>query len=455
MARRQTFIVAVWALLLCGAGPGLALADQRQDIGRKIKETEKSIIEGRIQQRALADQARTVGDQVQGLRIRAAVAAHKIQKTEAALNEIEDSLTTLQQQDDDYRRRLDRMQDSMAHSVAALIRMERRPAAALLAASGTMLDVARGGRLLAVALPALRADADQIGELLAAVGQVRVRLSQEQKQHIAAMTTLSGRRQELQELLREQAKSERQLRRASAAEGRRLAALAGKAGDLRNLMQRLKLEERARQEEQRRAAAQAAVPAGNAAAPDAGDAAGLAQRRRQKFAADMARALAGAQDGKEAEAGKQDTPTSRQRLALAPNKVPFSKIRGHLQLPAEGKLVGKFGDSTGFGPHAQGITLQTRKGAQVVVPYGGRVVFAGPFRNYGLILIISHGEGYHTLLAGLSTLQAVVGQALLTGEPVGRMGGDGKRSLYIELRRKGVAINPNPWWSNSRERASG
>jgi septal ring factor EnvC (AmiA/AmiB activator) len=71
------------------------------------------------------------------------------------------------------------------------------------------------------------------------------------------------------------------------------------------------------------------------------------------------------------------------------------------------------------------------------------------------MLIISYGEGYHTLLAGLAVLQAVVGQSLLTGEPIGRMGGDDKRSLYIELRHQGVAINPTPWWSSKRKRASG
>ena len=83
------------------------------------------------------------------------------------------------------------------------------------------------------------------------------------------------------------------------------------------------------------------------------------------------------------------------------------------------------------------------------------MVFAGPFRNYGEILIIAHGEGYHSLLAGLTALQAVVGQHLLTGEPLGTMGRDKKRLLYIELRHNGQPINPNPWWSKNRERESG
>jgi septal ring factor EnvC (AmiA/AmiB activator) len=264
------------------------------------------------------------------------------------------------------------------------------------------------------------------------------------------------------------------LRQAGEAEGKRLAMLTSQARDLRGLMRRLDDEARrtaqrtARLAEQQRLAREqqrtlkleheldaerqkriAAEGAARAAADEAKrQAQRQAQRRRQKLAAQMARTL------------NPPKPSGKKpkQLALLPNGgagTAFSKLRGRLRLPARGTRVGSYGESTGFGPRAQGITLRTRAGAQVVAPHDGRVVFAGPFRDYGLILIISHGEGYHSLLAGLSKLQAVVGQAVLTGEPVGVMGGDGKRSLYVELRRKGTAINPNPWWSSSRERASG
>jgi septal ring factor EnvC (AmiA/AmiB activator) len=71
-------------------------------------------------------------------------------------------------------------------------------------------------------------------------------------------------------------------------------------------------------------------------------------------------------------------------------------------------------------------------------------------------LIIEHGGGYHTVLAGLDQVDAVVGQWLLAGEPVGVMGagegsGDaasagGRPKLYLELRRDGQPIDPVPWF---------
>ena len=63
---------------------------------------------------------------------------------------------------------------------------------------------------------------------------------------------------------------------------------------------------------------------------------------------------------------------------------------------------------------------------------------------YGQILIIEHGGGYHTVLAGLEGADAVVGQWLLAGEPVGVVGSpdSGRPQLYLELRRDGQPIDP-------------
>jgi septal ring factor EnvC (AmiA/AmiB activator) len=434
--------------------------EAHQDIRRDIGKTEQSIQAVQSRRRALAGRARTVGEQIDGLRLRAALAAKQAQEEEAALDATEGRLKVLRAEHQAYRRRLGKMRDGMARSITALAQLQRQPAVAMLAAPGTMLDAARGGRLLAAVLPALHQDAAEVGQLLAAAEDVGRRLQEEQRLRLAAAAALSDRRRELSKLLDERATSERQLRQAGAQEGERLAMLASKVSDLRSLLRRLDREERrARQrasEEADRIAARTAERAANAARgaepPDAGARAPGGERPRRGLAAEMARVLGAPKAPERAE----NKPGAKPRqLALAPSAAPFAKLRGRLRLPARGTRVGRYGESTGLGPRAQGITLRTRRDAQVVAPHGGRVVFAGPFRDYGLILIISHGGGYHTLLAGLARLQVVVGQSMLTGEPVGVMGGDGKRSLYIELRRKGTAINPNPWWSSSLERASG
>ena len=86
-----------------------------------------------------------------------------------------------------------------------------------------------------------------------------------------------------------------------------------------------------------------------------------------------------------------------------------------------------------------------------------------PFRNYGQVLILNAGGGYHVVLAGMDRISVNVGQFVLTGEPVAVMGGGvasrraagGVRApsqpvLYVEFRKDGTPIDPSPWWATSK-----
>lgn len=123
----------------------------------------------------------------------------------------------------------------------------------------------------------------------------------------------------------------------------------------------------------------------------------------------------------------------------------FMAAKGRIPYPVKGNIVKKYGEPTEAGITSRGITIRTRPNAQVISPYDGTVLFAGPFRGYGQLVIIEHGDGYHTLLAGIGRLDTSVGQSLLAGEPVGIMVAQSKPTLYIELRKNGQPINPAGW----------
>jgi septal ring factor EnvC (AmiA/AmiB activator) len=114
--------------------------------------------------------------------------------------------------------------------------------------------------------------------------------------------------------------------------------------------------------------------------------------------------------------------------------------------PARGRIVENWGANQGGGQIARGLTIEPREAAGVVAPFEGIVAFAGQFRGYGLILILEHSGGYHSILAQMGRIDAVVGQAVTAGEPVGRAGASerGTPVLYIELRRNGLPIDPSP-----------
>ena len=103
--------------------------------------------------------------------------------------------------------------------------------------------------------------------------------------------------------------------------------------------------------------------------------------------------------------------------------MPFEAAKGTLPLPAQGKRLKRFGEADGVGGTLRGISLQTRGEARITAPADGWVVYAGPFRSYGQLLIINAGGGYHVLLAGMSRIDVSLGQFVLSRR-AGR--GDGR-----------------------------
>jgi murein hydrolase activator len=115
----------------------------------------------------------------------------------------------------------------------------------------------------------------------------------------------------------------------------------------------------------------------------------------------------------------------------------------------------------------KGISLATKAGAQVTTPCDGWVVYSGPFRSYGQLLILNAGGGYHVLIAGMERISVSIGQFVLTGEPVATMGKTSQVAsilatnasqpvLYIEFRKDGTSIDPGPWWAaNTGEKVRG
>jgi septal ring factor EnvC (AmiA/AmiB activator) len=152
------------------------------------------------------------------------------------------------------------------------------------------------------------------------------------------------------------------------------------------------------------------------------------------------------------------------RLAPA---IAFASARGRLQFPVNGSRIKVFGAPDSVGGTEKGISIASRPAAQVTAPCDGWVVYAAPFRNYGQVLILNGGGGYHVVLAGMDRISVNVGQFVLTGEPVAVMGNGPQGTatlassaarpvLYVEFRKDGTPVDPSPWWAASKgEKARG
>jgi septal ring factor EnvC (AmiA/AmiB activator) len=165
---------------------------------------------------------------------------------------------------------------------------------------------------------------------------------------------------------------------------------------------------------------------------------GFLQRTEQQKA-DIAQHLAALTDQArdlrqlmERVAPKQKTPHALSRDTVA------------LKWPVSGAVRWHFGDKDADGVTSEGVTFAAPSGAPVVAPQAGKVVFAGPFRGYGQIMILQHANGYHSFLSGFGRIDAEMGQEVAAGEPLGVLPvkTGTKPELYFEWRRGEEPVDP-------------
>jgi septal ring factor EnvC (AmiA/AmiB activator) len=440
---------ALLCLILLAAGNVAAepAPDVKQKPDDKLKAVEAQIDETKKAGADFDRQAEALADEVAKLQDASVASARIAQENEARLTDLEARLAVLGEQEKRQEAALADRQEHERQVLAALQRLARNPPAAILVAPGRPLDLARGAMLLGAAAPRLEVEARDIVAELGQLRQTRADIGTERAEITQHQAVLDAERQNLAALMKQKQEAEGLTRDRAQAAQESLASLTSQAGDLKELIQRLERERERKAEEERRRAAEA-------------------QAKAQREAADRAAKEAEAKRLADAAARDKPSPEATQvAVAPVPAAVHEAPPVGHkpralllgktaLEMPAAGDIAKRFGDPEGFST-SKGLSITTRAGAQVVAPFDGTVMFAGPFKGYGQILIIDHGGGYHSLLAGLDQVDASVGQTVIAGEPVGTMRPEGAPSLYLELRRQGQPINPLPWLAARDGKASG
>lgn len=415
-----TLAVALAAPLgLMAAGAARPALAGSREINLKLETLQREIAEGRDRETALGSKAASIAREMEALRASLVTTARAIQTHEARLTAIELRLVALDAEEAEKADALARRRETLGAMLGALERLGRRPPEAMIASPASPSETIRASLLLASAVPTIDAQARALRGELASLGELRRRIALERTRIETTSAELAAEKKRIARLLARKTRLQDRTRAERRAEEKRVARLASKANSLRDLLEKLST------------AALAPPPP-----PPAAD---------KPAPPEPERAAPGA------------PPSPDDPLALGGATSSFTAARGTLPLPVQGRLVRLFGERRSDGTFDKGLTIETRPGAQVVTPYDGRVVFAGPFRGYGQLLILEHGEGYHMLLAGFARIDTRLGQWLLAGEPVGVMGpgGHGKPALYVELRRNGEAINLLPWLATSTGKVSG
>ena len=137
-----------------------------------------------------------------------------------------------------------------------------------------------------------------------------------------------------------------------------------------------------------------------------------------------------------------------EHLSLPATKQPFVDRKGKLSWPVSGRLTQYYGAIRNADIRWNGWLIKAKEGSPVQAIHHGRVIFSDYLRGHGLLMIIDHGDGYMSLYAHNQVLLKDIGEWVLTGEriaKVGNSGGQEDHALYFEIRHKGKPTNPKPW----------
>lgn len=307
--------------------------------------------------------------------------------------------------------------------LSAMVRMGRTPPPALAVSPGDALRSVRSALLLGVAFPELEAESRVLASDLAALDEARGQLDEALELLLADAEALAQEEERIELVLAERSRLRDENSSVLERERERAALLASEATSLETLL--ADLEEELSSVRNAIVQAEAAQEEGP---PDADDSQALA--------------LLGDSD----------------RMAPA---FAFGSARGIIQRPVRGTEILGFGQEDTFGEASAGLHISTRANARVIAPADGWVLYAGPFRTYGQLIILDVGDGYQLVIAGMSRINVALGQFVLMGEPIAAMGERGSRVLadgssdapqpvlFVELREDGRSIDSSAWWAQT------
>ncbi|WPZ35038.1 peptidoglycan DD-metalloendopeptidase family protein [Thalassobaculum sp. OXR-137] len=412
-----------------------------EDPTAELRRIEKALEGERKAGSKLDRLASALAGEIERLRAGMAAAATRAQRTERDMMDAEQTLDTLRQEVKEKRGRLLERHQELSQLTGALQRLARHPPETLLLVGRAPLDTVHTGILLESAIPRLNGDATELRRDLDTLATLEADIRAQRDRLALAAQDLDAERAQLAALAAEKGELLAGTRNRASGAAAEIRALSESARSLRELIDSLEKREAAEAEEQRKLAA-LVTP----------------KLRPQRPASP-------AQDGGEpppapvADDGAPVEPPV-QAAALPPALPPgpsLKSARGHLFAPVTGTVVQRYGKSRPGELTKEGILLRTRPGSLVIAPHDGIVLYAGPFEGFGRILIIEHGDGYHTLLAGLARVDLSVGTRVLAGEPVGAMAASGNAApeIYLELRHNGDPIDPLPWFAGLTEKAKG
>lgn len=95
----------------------------------------------------------------------------------------------------------------------------------------------------------------------------------------------------------------------------------------------------------------------------------------------------------------------------------------------------------------RGLDIAAQRGTPIVAIAPGRVTFVGAKRGFGRMVEVTHADGWISKYAHASMTTVSLGQAVLAGQMIAKVGSSGHATgphLHLEIRRAGKPMDPLP-----------
>ncbi|MGZ3801465.1 MAG: murein hydrolase activator EnvC family protein [Bdellovibrio sp.] len=134
-------------------------------------------------------------------------------------------------------------------------------------------------------------------------------------------------------------------------------------------------------------------------------------------------------------------------------KPSFAEQKGLLLSPLQGIVTQKFGLMKGedhpYTIASKGIFISAAKGSPVMSVFDGRVTYVGDLPEFGLTLIIDHGDHYYSVYSHAEEVQVNVGDEITKSQVIAKVGATAPQQnssgIYFEIRHFSEPYDPQQW----------
>ncbi len=399
MILQKLFIASLFASLALFSMSDAAYAT-RSDAEKELNTIQSHLKQKEEEKQASIKLANKEEKQLKGLQSKLIEIATQEKRIGQNMSDLEDQIEALQLQKQETNKILIEEKKHFSDLLLAVQRLSRTPPEAFLAKPGAPIDTARANLILKSTLPSIKKQADLISGHLKELENTEIALTAKKESLEKLSVTLHDKNKDLNKLVDERKNIYQEHLKESKEQISEIEQLSAKAESIKDILADIEKQERLARAIPRPALKPSLKPEGDKT------------KEKTTKAAAVATAL--------------------------PRNI-------EAQLPTPGRILIAYGQKNEFGVTNKGITIQGRPNGTVTTPFSGVVRFSGAFKKHRNLMIIEHNDGSMSLIDGMEQTNVVVGQSLISGEPIGTLRGTANNphaELYYELRKNGRPIDP-------------